>query len=329
MRIKILPAVSAAIVISGCASTARLPIRPEPIKKGDKIAIVGPSYYLPDSTVNKACEALRKRGYVPIVADNVSKKFPYAGKETGSFYAGAPDERAAGLVNAMEDESIKAIICSRGGYGAIQTLQKMDPELFRKNPKWIVGYSDATALHMASVKAGVMSIHGNMATTLASKGDEEEGNIAMLKTIEGEIPEYTLPANKHNTYGKATGMLIGGNFITMISVLGSKYDPIQNQDCILFLEEVEESMHAIDRLFNMLKVQGKMKHVKGIIFGDFTDCGNEFSYGSIEDMLSSITSNLGIPVAFGFPGGHGPLNLPLIEGSRITLEVNTNGTSIK
>lgn len=296
-------------------------VRPEPLQKGDKVAIVAASYWMPDSTLAKACECLREFGLEPVVADNVCLQHPVCDTINSSYYAGTPAQRADALLWALQDDSIKAIIFSRGGYGAVQTLGALDKREFRRHPKWIVGYSDVTALHMASVKAGVMSIHGNMASSLAAGGLNEKGNSEMLKVLMGKNPSYNLQASPYNNEGEATGMLVGGNMITMMTLFGSEYDCIGNKDCILFIEEVEESMHAIDRLFHMLYLQGKMKHIKGIVFGDFTDCGNEFAYSSVEEMLSKYTSRLDIPVAFSFPAGHGELNLPLIEGAQVTLEV--------
>lgn len=309
------------LAIAAATSCGRA-VRPQPLHKGDRVAIVAASYWMPDSTVSKACDRLREFGLEPVVADNVSWQMPVSDTVNRSYYAGTPAQRADGLLRALKDDSIKAIICSRGGYGAIQTLQELDIREFRRHPKWIVGYSDVTALHLACVKAGVMSIHGNMASSLAAGGLEEEGNREMLEVLMGKRPRYEIQASPYNVEGEASGVLVGGNMITMMTLLGSDYDCIADRDCILFIEEVEESMHAIDRLFNMLSLQGKMKHIKGIVFGEFTDCGTEFAYVSVEEMLSAYTSGLGIPVAFGFQAGHGDLNLPLVEGSPATLTVS-------
>lgn len=303
-------------------------VRPAFLKKGDKVAIVAPSYRLDDSLVAMACDSLKAYGFIPVIGRHVNERYP-EGEDSFSFYAGKPEDRADDLTWALRDTSIKAVICARGGYGAIQTLQSMDLGDFSRNPKWIVGYSDITAIHMACVKAGVMSIHGNMCSNIAQNGLQEEGNSAMLHLLEGNLPAYEFPASGHNTCGKARGTLIGGNLITLMSLVGSSFDCMDGRDCILFVEEVGESMHAIDRIFNILKLQGKMDSVKGIVFGDFTDCGSEFAYESTEDMLSRITAEFGIPVAFGFPSGHGTLNLPLIEGASVTLTVTQEGSRLE
>ncbi|MDO5321685.1 MAG: LD-carboxypeptidase [Bacteroidia bacterium] len=310
------------ILAVAAATSCGRAVRPQPLQKGDRVAIVATSYWMPDSTVSKACDCLREFGLEAVVMENVHLQTPVSDTVNRSYYAGTPAQRADGLLRALKDDSVKAVICARGGYGAIQMLQELDLRELRRHPKWIVGYSDVTALHLACVKAGVMSIHGNMASSLAAGGLEEEGNREMLEVLMGKRPCYEIQASPYNVEGEASGVLVGGNMITMMTLLGSDYDCIADRDCILFIEEVEESMHAIDRLFNMLSLQGKMKHIKGIVFGEFTDCGTEFAYGSVEEMLSAYTSGLGIPVAFGFQAGHGDLNLPLVEGAPATLTVS-------
>lgn len=325
----ILPAILLGLsLLCGCTPEPSTMIRPPFLKPGDKVAIVAPSYRLQDSLLVKACDCLSFYGFEPVAGPHVSDRYP-DGDDTLSFYAGPTEERVADLKWALADSSIKAIICARGGYGAIQDLQEMSLADFRRHPKWIVGYSDITALHMASVKAGVMSIHGNMCSNLGANGLDEVGNDAMLRLLSGRMPQYDIPANGFNSCGKAQGTLIGGNMITLISLLGSEFDCLDGRDCILFVEEVGESMHAIDRLFNMLKLQDRMKDIKGIVFGDFTDCGEEFAWSSVEEMLHGYTAGLGIPVAYGFTAGHGDLNLPLVEGATVTLTVTPDGAHLE
>lgn len=328
---------SSAIILASiafCSCAMQRTIAPDYLKPGDKVAIVSPAYDMPDSLIALACERIREAGLEPVAGKHVSSQFP--SEDGKSHYAGTADERALDLVDAYQAPEIKAIICTRGGYGSIQTLRKMNLRTIRTNPKWLVGYSDITALHLASVKAGVMSIHGNMCNKLAqeisgvdSLGLAAEGNRAMFDLLMGKLPEYEIAPSVWNIEGKAEGRFIGGNMITMLTLMGSEYDCFAKGDVILFIEEVEESMHAIDRLFNMLLLQDRLKNVKGIVFGDFTDCGDEFSWDSLEEMLSQYTKGLGIPVCHGFPAGHGDLNLPLIEGARVSLAVTEDGASIR
>lgn len=317
-----------ALLTASSACSPRRCVRPEFLKPGDKVALVAPSYWTPDSNIAKACVALREFGLEPVVSPQVFSRWPEAEADTFSFFAGTDSERADALRSALEDPEIKAIICTRGGYGAIHTLQNLPDDIWRKHPKWLVGYSDVTALHLASVKSGVMSIHGNMAVNLANNGIEEEGNSRMLNLLMGEIPPFDIPPTADDIFGTAEGVLLGGNLITMMTLLGSGYDCIGDRDCILYVEEVEESMHAIDRLLAMPGLTGRLNRIKGVVFGEFTDCGDEFAYGSVEEMIVERMSGLGIPASFGFASGHGELNLPFIEGLPVRMEVGPEGTTI-
>ena len=313
-------------ILSGCSRGAV--IQPPFLERGDRVAIVAPSYRLDDSLLTRACEELRSAGLVPVLGEHVSDAWPQ-GPDSTFFYAGTPSQRASDLGMALRDTSIKAIICARGGYGAIRTLQLMNLSDFRSHPKWIVGYSDVTALHLASLKAGVMSLHGNMGGEIGRVGLGEKGNAAMLEVLMGKMPRYCFPSSEFNVQGRAEGILLGGNMITLVSLLGTAYDSLGDRDCILFLEEVEESMHAIDRLLCMLQMQGKLSNVKGLVFGEFSDCSAELPFGSVEQMLSDYTMNLGIPVCYGFPGGHGELNMPLVEGAATVLDVTMDEVSLR
>ena len=323
-----------AAVLCLCSCTQKM-VQPSFLQKGDKVAVVAPSCKLADSLLQRACLELRAAGLVPVVGSACASEYPACepelsrGQDPLCFYAGEPPQRAEDLIRALEDPEIKAVICARGGYGAIQILPLLPKGIWRRNPKWIVGYSDITALHMACQKEGVMSLHANMCGELGALGLREEGNAAMLDFLFGRSSgQYGTAPCRYNIPGRAQGVLLGGNMITLVSLLGSPYDPLGDRDCILFLEEVSESMHSIDRLFNMLLLQGKLSRVKGIVFGDFTDCGDEFAMDSAAQMLHRYTSTLDIPVCFGFPAGHGALNLPLAEGERVVLEVGEQGAVI-
>ena len=296
-------------------------IRPAFLEKGVGIAIISPSYRMDPSSLEAALDAVRDWGYEPVAAPCLN-----AGE---GQYAGDADVRASDLIWALKERKSKAIICSRGGYGAIHLLERVPLDLFRANPKWLVGYSDITTLHAMSVVSGVESVHGMMLSSV----EEDTGNVssdALLSLLSGFVPSYRLPAYKFNVTGSVKGRMVGGNFITMNALLGTDYDFLGGgQDVILFVEEVEESMHAIDRLFNVLMLRKNFNRVKGIVFGQFTDCAADLPYDSVEQMLSGYLSASGIPVAFGFPAGHGHPNLPFIEGAAVELTVDASGSRIE
>lgn len=295
-------------------------IVPDYLRPGDKIAIIAPSYSTPMENVTGAAEVIRSWGYEPVIGSNVDKLD--AGK-----YAGTVEERTADLVSAIENPDIKAIICTRGGYGTIHMINRLRPGLFSANPKWIVGYSDISTLLEMEACAGVAGIHGTMGNTIA-KGGEDLTCQTLKSLLEGYVPHYKLPAHPQNRPGKASGILVGGNFCTFAANLDTWADATRLDGIILFIEEVDESMHRIDRLFNMLLMRGLMDRCKGIILGEFTDCGSEFDYGSVEAMLNTYLKDYDIPVMCGFPAGHDAVNLPLVMGATAVMDVRGDGASL-
>ncbi len=146
--------------------------------------------------------------------------------------------------------------------------------------------------------------------------------------LQGQVPRYELPAHKENILGQATGTLVGGNLATFAPLLCFQVNEIGQSDIILFVEEVEETHHNIDRLFNMLKMSGVLAHCKGIVLGDFTDCENDVGYESVEAMLRQYIEPYHIPLLCGFPAGHEKLNLPLVIGAPVSMEVRADGATL-
>lgn len=294
--------------------------RPQYLKAGDKIALISPSYYTPMENVEKTADVLRNWGFEPVIGPNV-------GKVVDGRYAGTIAERVSDLRWAMNNPEIKAIICNRGGYGTIQLIDQLSLKELAANPKWLVGFSDISTLHGLLTRAGVMSIHGTMSSFLA-KGGEDMTSTLMRDLLLGRVPRYELPAHAQNITGRAHGVLVGGNICTFVPNLNTQADATAGRDLILFIEEVEESMHNIDRQFNILRMNGVLSRCKGIILGEFTECGSEFTYESVEAMLHSYLKEYNIPLLCGFPGGHGDINLPLVMGAPVTIDVRSDGATI-
>lgn len=298
-------------------------IRPEYISKGDTIAVVSPSYHLDTENFAKAVDYVRTLGFTPLPAPGSRDIF-------SGLYAGTPRSRADQLLWAYSNPDVKAIMAARGGYGAIQLLEMLPESIFRDSPKWLIGYSDITCLHSASVAAGVMSIHGIMGSSLAEAVPDPESVRLTCGLLCGDVPEYSWSPEVPGYCGSASGMLVGGNLATMVPLAGTPYGFFgEDGDIILFVEDVGESARNIDRMFNILKLHGVMDRVRGMILGDFTDCGDEFGFRSIENMLLSFTLDRDIPVACSFPAGHGGRNFPLIEGARVSLEVDCGSARLK
>jgi len=310
---EIIPASSQPVVIN-CTKPAYL-------TQGDKVALISPSYYTPMENVEKTAEVLRSWGLTPVIGPNV-------GKVVDGRYAGTVAERISDIRWALNDTDIKAILCNRGGYGTIQLIEQLTLSEINASQKWIIGFSDISTLHGLWSRAGVMSIHGTMSSFLANGGTDESSTI-MRDLLMGKVPRYELPAHQQNIQGQATGVLVGGNLCTFVPNTGSQADATQGSNLILFIEEVEESMHNIDRQMRILQMNGVLSRCKGIILGEFTDCGTEFTYESIEAMLHDMLAEYNIPVLCGFPAGHGDVNLPLIMGAPVTIDVRGDGATVQ
>ena len=295
--------------------------KPDYLKAGDKVALISPSYFTPMENVEKTADVLRSWGLVPVVGPNV-------GKKVDGQYAGTVAERVSDIRWALSDPSVKAIICNRGGYGTIQLIDQLTLTELKASPKWLVGFSDISTLHGLLNRAGVMSIHGTMSSFLA-KGGTDATSTLMRDLLLGKVPRYEVPAHKQNITGKASGVLVGGNLCTYVPNLGTQADATKGKDLILFVEEVEESMHNIDRQMRILQMNGVLNRCKGIILGEFTDCGKEFTYESVEAMLHEMLKDYHIPVLCGFPAGHGDVNLPLVMGAPVTIDVRQDGATLQ
>ena len=288
-------------------------IQPPFLKVGDKVALVSPAYWVPEEAIMQAAEIIRSWGLQPVVG-------PHTTSLNVDAYAGTADERAMDLRWAFEDESIKAVVCSRGGYGSIHLLNRVPTDCYSQHPKWLIGHGDITTLLYAVAGEGLMSIHGPMAFQIAAQ--QEPATSILRNMLFGTFPQYKIPGNIYNKCGHAEGILVGGNLCSYASISGSKFQLDPEQDVILFIEEVEESLHSIDRLFYALRLQQDFERVKGIVFGAFSSVKYDLQYGSVEQMLVSHLHDMDIPVCCGFPVGSNSC-LPLIEGAPCSLDVTT------
>lgn len=313
------------IAIAQSAEAQERFIMPAALKVGDTIAIVSPSS-TPDSiTVAKGCETLRKWGYVPVVGPHALSSY--------HGFAGTADERAADVLWALRDSTIKAIMCSRGGDGAVQVLQRIPLNEFRDHPKWILGFSDATALHSAEVSAGVMSIHCSMCDGISAKGERDSVNAILQRLLQGELLSYQVSAHPLNQAGEAEGILVGGNLSVLCGLAGSEYDFLNRveEGQILFFEDTGEGMSKVDRMLHQLEIRGILSQLKGIIVGHFSKYkSQENGFADMYEMLHEYLQHYDIPVCYDFPvGHHSGLNYPMVEGGKVKLIVGQDGTKLE
>lgn len=299
-------------------------VMPPALKAGDTIAIISPSSSPDSMTVVKGCAALREWGYVPVVGPNALKDY--------HGFAGTADERAADLLWALRDSTVNAILCSRGGDGAVQVLYRTPLEEFANHPKWIIGFSDVTALHSAEAAAGVMSIHGSMCDGIAAKGERDSVNAIMQRLLQGQLPTYQVQAHPLNQLGEATGILVGGNLSVFSGLAGSDYDFLNRADegLILFIEDTQESMSKVDRMLHQIEIRGILPKLKGIIVGHFSKYKSpENGFADMYEMLHEYLQHYDIPVCYDFPAGHhSRYNFPMVIGCRVHLKVGPNHTRI-
>lgn len=324
---KLFPLILAAAALLSCAreispEAVLTCVQPPALQPGDKIALISPAYFTSKANVDTASAILRAWGFEPVLGPNV-------GKEYLGYYAGTDQERLADLKWALKDKSIKAILCNRGGYGTIHLTRMLPLQTFAAHPKWLIGFSDITTLHGMANRAGVMSIHGTMCSLMAKSHGLGMTNTLLRDLLSGTVPQYEVPAHPLSIPGHAQGTLVGGNLSTFSPVLGTEADATLAGGIILYIEEVEEDMSHIDRMINTLVLNGVFDRCQGVILGEFTDCEANLQIDSVEELICGYLRDRHIPVLCGFPAGHGDVNLPLILGAPVTLDVRPDGATLR
>lgn len=298
-------------------------IRPPFLKLNDKAIIVSPAGKISPVYVNNTIDILQEWGLEVKTSKN-------ALKESGS-YSGFVSQRLTDLQDAMDDAEVKLIFCSRGGYGTIHLLDSLNFEGIKKKPKWMIGFSDITALHVAFQKNGIMSIHGPMTKHFSDRGSTDLSVLYTKVALSGKPLNYEISTELSylNKEGKVTGTLFGGNLSVYAGLLGSKFFKIPRNG-ILFLEDIGEKPYRVDRMIYQLKLAGVFNKIKGLIVGQFTEYEEDTQmYGALYESILSAVNEFSFPICFGFPIGHTKTNLPLINGGNATLTVNKDSVSLK
>lgn len=295
-------------------------IRPQPLKKGDTIAIVSPASAVANEAIVHECTRLIESwGYKVLFASHSLSR--------NGYYSGTPRERADDLTSLISDESVSALLCSYGGYGCIHIVEEFSTAI-KERPKWIIGMSDCCVLHAACAKHGIMSLHSPQCRHLVEQPYGDAANV-LRNILAGEREDISCAPNPLNRYGSASGTLIGGNLSILCSLLRTPYDILQ-PGIILFIEDVNEPAYRIERMIQTLKFSGVLSTIKGLIVGTFEGCReNPGLGGTIYELIHSIVSEYDIPLCFGFPVGHGVQNMPLIEGAQVQLIVDETGSLIR
>jgi muramoyltetrapeptide carboxypeptidase len=307
-----------------------LPKIPAYLRKGDRIGITSPAGYVMLSEIEPAIQKLTAWGFEVVVGESI-------GKRDGTF-GGTDEERLADLQQQLNDSSIKAILCARGGYGVVRIIDRLQWSKFVAQPKWLIGFSDITVLH-AHINSvlNIATLHAKMATGFPASWDaaepiQKETIESIIKCIGGERNNYRAPANENNQYGTAEGVLVGGN-LKIIETLAGTNSSLATAGKILFVEDVGEQLYNIDRMFWNLLRCGKLKLLKGLIVGGFrikaTDDPAEEFGKTLQEIVLEKVKGLGYPVCFDFPVGHQKNNFALKCGVKHRLLVNQMGSQLQ
>ena len=299
-------------------------IQPPFLKTGDTVAIVAPSGILRNRTseVEQAKNLLKSWGLHVVVGENVFN--------LNYHFAGTDEERRKDLQKAMDDPKISAIWCARGGYGTVRILDKLDYTKFKKNPKWLIGYSDITALHSQVHNEGFESLHAMMCTSLQDNNETIKETISTFKdALFGTSLNYLLEGSKYNKTGMTSGQLVGGNLTILHTMLGSKTS-IDTSGKILFIEEIGEYEYHIDRMLQSLKRAGYFDNCKGVLVGNITKVRkNTTPWGvPVEQLILDALAEYNFPVAFNMPAGHEKDNRALIFGKNVELTVTKEQSKV-
>lgn len=244
-------------------------------------------------------------------------------------YAGTDAERSASMQELFDNPAVRAIICARGGYGTVRIIDQLDFTQFVKSPKWIIGYSDITVLHShIQQNFGIETLHATMPVNFNQASEASISSVETLyQTLFGKSPTYSYEGSSLDIPGTAKGILTGGNLSILYSLIGSSSDT-ETDGKILFIEDIDEYLYHIDRMMMALKRSGKLSSLAGLVIGAFTDMkDNEVPFGkTAEQIIRDAVKEFRYPVTFGFPAGHQSLNMPLIMGREVTLEVGKIST---
>lgn len=298
------------------------------LQSGDTIGITSPAGAIMLSEIQPAIKKLKDWGYQVLVGQTIGEK--------DHTFGGTDLQRTTDMQSMLDNENVKAILCARGGYGAVRIIDCLDFSKFQQHPKWIIGFSDITILlnHIFE-QYHCASIHSKMCNSFPSIWEnadamQQQSIESINDCLVGKTISYTTTSNTNNKIGKCEGRLIGGNLRTLENLAGTKSSP-STEDCILFIEDTGEYLYSIDRMLRNLLRSGKLKELKGLVVGGFKikkdDEGEEFGQ-SLEEIVLDVTKKFNYPICFDFPVGHQKNNMALICGVLYSLVVTTQEATL-
>jgi len=299
-------------------------IQPPYLQKGDTVMIIAPAGIMKDTAkVENGIILLQEWGLNVKLGKNLF--------EQDYHFAGTDEQRLEDFQNAIDDPTVKGIWCARGGYGSVRIIDNIDFTKFKLDPKWLIGFSDITALHNEIHNLGIETIHALMPVTYKPENEEQAKALKSLKkALFGKKLTYRISDSDYNKSGEGNGQVVGGNLSLLYSLLGSR-SSIDVDGKILFIEDIGEYIYHIDRMLINLKRNGYFEKCNGLIVGGVSDVReNDVDFGkTIEEVVLDVVKDYDFPVSFDFPAGHIRDNRALILGRTINLNVKENKAVIK
>lgn len=294
-------------------------LQPKFLKTGDTVAIVSTARKISDEEIKPAIDLLQSWNLNVVIGKTIGATY--------NQFAGDDVLRTSDFQEMLNDSTIKAIWCARGGYGTVRIIDKLDFSGFIKTPKWVVGYSDVTVLHSHIHNLGVKSLHATMPINVSKN---TKNSLKSLKNVLfGEKMAIKISFSKFNRLGNSSGIIIGGNLSILYSLLGSS-STINTKDKILFLEDLDEYVYHIDRMMMALKRSGMLEHLNGLIVGGMTQMhDNTIPFGKkAEEIILNAVDEYDYPVCFNFPAGHLDDNRAILMGNQVELSVSDDTTTL-
>lgn len=295
-------------------------ITPPYLQVGDSIAIAASARFVTKEDLIEPINILKEFGFNVLMHENLF--------EINNQLAGTDENRALVLNEYLKNDNLKAILFARGGYGSTRMIDLVDWSLLTKNPKWLAGFSDVTAILNHVDKLGISSIHSIM-PLLFTKENAKESIITLIEILKGKKNIISAPKHILNVIGECEGELIGGNLSLLVHIIGTESEP-DWKGKILFLEDLDEYLYHVDRMMIQLKRAGVLAQLKGIVVGYMSDMkDNATPWGkNAYEIIAEHCAELGIPLAFGLPVGHEIPNLALKIGGVYKLSVEASGTTL-
>ena len=297
---------------------------PPYLKKGNTIGITCPSGYMLKANADKCIQTLQEWGYDVMVGKTLDSK-------SKNYFSASDEDKIAELQAMLDDANIHAILFGRGGYGMSRIIDKLNFKKFKKNPKWLLGFSDITLLHShVHTNYEMATIHSSMASAFHLKNNSPICIESIKNCITGKKIKYNCEFHSNNKTGNAKGKLVGGNLVLLTTAIGTSSD-IDTKNKILFIEDIGEYLYSIDRMMYQLKRSGKLKNLAGLIVGQFTDIKDtDRPFGkSLEDLILDVVKEYKYPVCFNFPISHGKENVAVKIGIDYELKVSKSKTTLQ